>query len=316
MKEIIISKGNEGQRFDKYLGRYLDNAPKSFIYKMLRKKNIKLNDKKAEGNEMLKAGDKVNIYLSDETVDKFKNGDSKKSTLPPYTLDIVYESEDVLFVNKPVGMLSQKATKEDVSLNEYIVEYVGKGEDGFVPGVCNRLDRNTSGLVLAGKTLAGSQAISKLLKDRTLDKYYITIVAGVIDNEKTVDGYLCKNEENNKVAFSSKELEGYVPIKTKYIPITNNGEFTYVKVKLITGKTHQIRAHLASMGHPVIGDYKYGDRPINDRFKREYGLKYQLLHSESVVFPDMKDSRLPYLSGVCKHADEPDIFNNIKEDLF
>ena len=318
MKEIIITKNEAGQRLDKLLLKYLNTAPKSFIYKMLRKKNIKLNKTKATGNELLVEGDVVHLFLADDTVDNFRENKSiATESLPDYDLDIIYEDEDVLFVNKPVGMLSQKADKTDVSINEHIVNYCANKYDNdlFVPSVCNRLDRNTSGLILAGISLAGSQELSKLLKDRTLDKYYVTIVKGVITESKLIEGYLHKDEVTNKVSFSTTMREGYMPIQTMYEPIEHNSNYTYLRVKLITGKTHQIRAHLASIGHPIIGDNKYGNVEDNRYFSRTYKLKYQLLHAQSIVFPRMT-GKLERLSKKSFTADLPSQFTRVYNDLF
>ena len=190
MREVTIGAKESGQRFSKFLEKYFKEAQTSFLYKMLRKKNIKLNDKKATGSEMLQTGDKVTVFFSDETFEKFR-GETKKVIYPVIDLDIVYEDEDVLIVNKPAGMLSQKAKSQDVTLVEYILGYLQKkGEwspkDSLKPGICNRLDRNTSGLVIAGKSLRGLQKMSELLKDRTMDKYYLTIVEGVMKEPSVV----------------------------------------------------------------------------------------------------------------------------------
>ena len=182
MKQLVVKELESGQRLDKFLGKYLKEAPKSFLYKMLRKKNITLNGKKATGNEKLQPNDEIKLFLSDDTLEKFR-GEEKSSSRTK--LDIVYENSHVLFVNKPAGMLSQKAEKEDVSLVEYITGYLLEKkcltkEDlrTFRPGVCNRLDRNTSGIVAAGKTVQGLQEMSLWFKERNLHKYYLTLVKG------------------------------------------------------------------------------------------------------------------------------------------
>ena len=214
MREVTIGAKESGQRFSKFLEKYFKEAQTSFLYKMLRKKNIKLNDKKATGSEMLQTGDKVTVYFSDETFEKFR-GETKKVSYPVIDLDIVYEDEDVLIVNKPAGMLSQKAKPQDVTLVEYILGYLQKkGEwspkDSLKPGICNRLDRNTSGLVIAGKSLRGLQKMSELLKDRTMDKYYLTIVEGVMKEHSVVRGYLKKDEQTNRVQIFSEDGEDRV----------------------------------------------------------------------------------------------------------
>ena len=304
MREVTIGAKESGQRFSKFLEKYFKEAQTSFLYKMLRKKNIKLNDKKATGSEMLQTGDKVTVYFSDETFEKFR-GETKKVIYPVIDLDIVYEDEDVLIVNKPAGMLSQKAKSQDVTLVEYILGYLQKkGEwspkDRLKPGICNRLDRNTSGLVIAGKSLRGLQKMSELLKDRTMDKYYLTIVEGVMKEHSVVRGYLKKDEQTNRVQIFSEDGEDRVWIETGYEPLRTNGTVTLLKVKLVTGKTHQIRGHLASLGHPLLGDVKYGAAKRADT-------KHYFLHAKTLCFPENM-GELKNLSGRVVTAKEPDYF--------
>lgn len=324
MKEIII-KGNEaGQRFDKYLKKYLSEAPGSFIYKMLRKKNITLNGKKADGSEKLNIGDSVKLFMADETIEKFSapvKVNEKPVKLPKVTLDIVYEDENVLFINKPSGMLSQKAEAKDVSVIEYVTDYLLKTEQitqeelkTFHPAVCNRLDRNTSGLITAGKSLAGLQVMSELFKDRTLKKYYLCIVRGRIDKAKYIKGFLKKDEKTNKVQIlRSASGKDVMPIETEYIPLAWNEEMTLLKVHLITGRTHQIRAHLSSVGHPLLGDYKYGNKKWNDIYKKKYKIEDQMLHAYELKLPDMKKP-LDNLSGKEFQAKIPEVFWKLIEE--
>lgn len=321
MREIVINGNEAGQRFDKYLKKYLSEAPGSFIYKMLRKKNIVLNGKKADGSEKLKIGDSVKFFLAEETLEKFQAQVKKESTLPKVTLDIVYEDEYVLFINKPSGMLSQKAEAKDVSVIEYVTDYLLrtgclKEEElkTFRPAVCNRLDRNTSGLITAGKSLAGLQIMSELFKDRTLRKYYLCIVRGRIDKPKHIKGFLKKDEKTNKVEIlKTASGKDTMPIETEYLPIAWNQEMTLLKVHLITGRTHQIRAHLASVGHPLLGDYKYGNKKWNDIYKKKYKIEDQMLHAYELKLPDMKKP-LDHLSKKEFQAKLPNVFWRMIEE--
>lgn len=314
MKEINIDEKLAGQKLMRCLERCLCNAPKSFLYKMLRKKNITLNNSKASGDEKLKCGDIIRIFFSDETFEKFSKNNNQTARDDYYSriyrpLDIIYETSDVIFINKPSGMLSQKAKPEDVSLVEYLTSYLIheeaiSAEDlaSFKPGVCNRLDRNTSGIVAAGKTTKGLQRLSEAFKQRTLGKYYMCIVKGKLDKRALIKGFLYKDNKTNKVTVSTKQLKDSLPIETEYIPVCTNGSVTLLKIHLLTGRSHQIRAHLAGIGHPLIGDYKYGSKPVNDTFNKKYGIKDQLLHSYELDIPDM---------DIHIYAAIPDSFNNV-----
>lgn len=293
MREFSIQKNEAGQRLDKYLKKLLCNAPGSFLYKMLRKKNIVLNDKKADGSQKLREGDRVKLYVSEETFLKFaspREGEDAFSDLPKVRLEklpfsILYENEDILIIDKPSGMLSQKARPGDISANEYILAYLrasGKwdGHDRFRPSVCNRLDRNTSGILIAGKTLKGLQELSGQLKEREISKYYRCIVEGRIEGKRHIKGYLGKDPASNVAHVSEqKREESDKPIETEYTAIRHYGGATFLEVRLITGRPHQIRAHLASIGHPVAGDLKYGA-------PKRKGISSQLLHAYRVCLAD------------------------------
>lgn len=322
MKELNIRSNEAGQRLDKFLGKYLNLAPKSFLYKMMRKKNITLNGKKASGQEKLSEGDIVRLFLSDETVGKFSA--KQESALPERAsrikLDIIYEDRHTIFINKPAGILSQKSSKDDVSMVEYLTDYLlntgqitEKELRTFHPSVCNRLDRNTSGILAAGKTLAALQDLSAMFKERTLGKYYLCLVSGRVETAERISGYLTKDSRTNKVRLHPEAEAGASRIETEYRPLSTNGSATLLEVHLITGKTHQIRAHMASRGHPLIGDYKYGSPRINEAYKKKYNLSSQFLHAYRLCFPKCTGA-LAALSGKELTAPMPDLFCTICRD--
>ena len=322
MKEIVITKNEEGYKLKKVCARYLSQAPVSFVYKMLRKKNIVLNDKKATGDEVLKKGDVIKYYLSDETIEKFsgktieKNTNSNTNTKKQIgrktpKLKIVYEDEDVIFVYKEVGVLSQKAKDSDYSINEMIIDYLlDKGDIRkesmrfFRPSVCNRLDRNTSGLILASKSPSGARALTSVIRDRSIKKYYKAIVLGDAELGGTYKAYLVKDEKNTKVQVLDKPVKDSSLIETsiKVSDYNDDRDITLLDVELITGKSHQIRAHLSHLGYPILGDVKYGEsiKIINAVFNNKYGIKSQMLTAYKVIFPtvtDGDDEVLNRLSG-------------------
>lgn len=317
MQSIKINSNEAGQRLDKLLAKYLNKAPKSFLYKMLRKKNITLNGKKADGSEKLQINDEVKLFLSEDTIEKFSELIINK--VNSNKLDIIYENENVLIINKPSGMLSQKAKDSDISLIEYIISYMLDNSKiteselkSFKPSACNRLDRNTSGIVIAGKTLIGLQKMSELLRDRNLDKYYRCIVNGIITEKHLIDGWLYKNEKTNKVTILEKERADASYIKTEYTPIAYGENITFLEVKLLTGRSHQIRAHLASIGHSIIGDYKYGNKGVNDSYKEKYKVESQLLHSYRLELPEL-EAPFENMSEMTIIARLPLIFEKILE---
>lgn len=319
MKEFQITENEAGQRFDKYLAKLLRNAPKSFFYKMLRKKNITLNGRKATGNEKLVIGDQIRLFLSDETFSKFSQ--QEQISRVKSNLDIIYEDSDILLINKPAGMLSQPDATGESSLVEYLISHLLQNnsltEDvlrTFRPSVCNRLDKNTSGIVAAGKSLPGLQELSLLFHDRTVHKDYLCIVKGRITTGQHIYGYLHKDCRLNKVTVSDKPVvPDAQPIETIYHPIVSNDRMTLLKVRLITGRTHQIRAHLASEGHPLAGDTKYGQQEFNQYFREHYQLKHQLLHAYQLSFPELT-GKLCKLSGKTFQAVLPEQFQHILKE--
>ena len=314
MKEIYISDNEANQRLDKFLAKLLNEAPKSFYYKMLRKKNIVLNGKKADGNEKLKQGDCVRLYLSEETLAKFSS--AKEVVRPKGSLEILYEDKNVVFLNKPAGLLSQKAQKGDVSVVDYLITYlldshaISKEElKLFSPSVCNRLDRNTSGIVAAGKSLTGLQTLSQWFRDRSVGKYYRCLVKGNLSEKQRICGYLRKNHQTNQVSVTDDPTEGSVKIETEYEPIARGKETTLLEVHLITGKTHQIRAHLSQIGHPILGDPKYGDLKLN----KTLHLQKQLLHAYRLELPKTTGA-LSEIAGKTVIAPLPEHFKKVCQE--
>lgn len=330
MQELKVTANEAGQRLDKLLTKYLNQAGKGFLYKMMRKKNITLNGKKCEGAERLNEGDVIRLFLADETISKFSRSAAVPSVSPcgskspsalkngtacgkkaekgngdrEIRLDIIYEDSHILIVNKPSGMLSQKAKESDISLNEAIINYlIQSGRLSveqlrtFKPSICNRLDRNTSGLVTAGVSLAGLQVMNRVFKDRSIHKYYQCLVKGEVKKKQLITGFLKKNEASNKVEIHSQPTAGSMPIMTEYVPLKSNGKVTLLQVTLITGRSHQIRAHLASIGHPILGDFKYGDRRVNERVRSDYKITSQMLHSFRLVMPEELPEPLDHLNG-------------------
>ncbi|MDE5892244.1 MAG: RluA family pseudouridine synthase, partial [Acetatifactor sp.] len=367
-------------RFDKFLGKLLPEAPVSFFYKMLRKKNITLNGKKAEGKELLQLKDQVTLWLADETILKFGGylpkqelADGQTTTEDSHPgaegrckgealyrqayrrlqdIKVLYEDAHVLILDKPAGVLTQQAKEGDLSLNEWMIGYLlnagaitAQELRLFKPSVCNRLDRNTSGLVLCGKSLPGSQALSELIRSRAVRKFYRTICVGKIEaadfgaeteiqGYMQIAGYLQKDSRTNQVTVCRQGPGEYIqtayqPVRqycipakalsaVQMIPDALQGQeelcFTELDVELITGKTHQIRAHLASIGHPLIGDSKYGDTRVNQLLRQRFGLRWQLLHAYQLQFPTLEGVLTP-LSGRSIQAPLPAYFNTILGEM-
>ena len=282
MKEWKVDKKEAGTGLLKYCRARLSAAPDSFFYKMARKKNLTVNDKKCTGREILKEGDVVKLYVSDDTVALFSGsteGDFFERSvqyLEVYRklngVEIIDEEEDFLILYKPAGVLSQKAKREDLSVNEYCIGYLlNSGRIDveslriFRPSVLNRLDFNTAGLILCGITPRGSRFGSEIIRDKSLRKFYLMEVEGKCDLNGKLEGFLSKDEKQNIVSFYKGEKEipdgektSYVGIKVKSLEYREDTDSTLMEAELLTGKSHQIRAIMASFGYPLIGDMKYG----------------------------------------------------------
>jgi len=267
--EIKIEKGDSNRRLDKFLFQYLNNAPHSFIYKMLRKKRIKLNNSRAQGNEILAQGDKIKFYFSDETLESCKKMRVVAIAKPLTSNNIVFENDDILIVDKPAGLPSHGGMGNNYHLLARILYYLretGAFEPTatFTPALCNRLDVNTSGLVVCGKNIHALQAVNNLFSTRKIDKEYLTIVEGVIGavgEMKTLEGYYQKDSHTNKAYIGKKETGMLAITIYKVLAISKSKKYSLVSVMPVTGRSHQIRAHFASISFPLAGDKKYGGSP-------------------------------------------------------
>lgn len=337
MKKLLVTAEEAGQRLDKYLARYLDSAPKGLIYKLLRKKTIKVNGARAEGNQLLQAGDELSLFLAEETLAGLRaesaDGNRRENSAPQRAAQtnleqfcsIVYEDAQLILANKRAGVLSQQSKPSDVSLNEVLLAYVQRRRGSaaetenalYRPSICNRLDRNTSGLLLFAKTYQASRILAELLRDRALGKYYLALVWGRFSEQGPahVKAWLRKDARTNQVSLLNEPQAGASPIETAYEPLEelcfDGAPATLLRVHLLTGKTHQIRAQLSSLGHPLLGDTKYGDAKRDAALCRAFGLKAQLLHAYELQFPEALPEPLAALSGRVFHADLPPLFQRI-----
>ena len=304
MIEFTVTENLAEQRLDKVLKKILREAPDSFIYRMLREKNITLNKKRAEGSVRTQAGDVIRFFFSDETYRKMcgpREEAEKGKEAPGRSLEkalkplpdvllptILYEDADVLLFVKPSGLRSQKAAPEDYSANDWVLDHFRKkhpGADGtFRPSVVNRLDRNTGGIMASGMSMKGLRVLSELFRDRGLGKYYFTIVSGRAPEEACEKAWIMKLPGENKSGISFTELSGSQPIETRWkrLQYDTVRDLSLLDVELVTGKRHQIRAHLSALGHPVLGDPKYGDPLVN----RAFGLSFQCLFCHRISFPE------------------------------
>lgn len=321
MREIIVNKNEDDQRLDRYLKKYLDDAPNSFIYKMIRKKNIKLNGSKAKPEDMIFEGDKIELFLAEETIEKFqKEKQEIRSNLIP---NILYEDDNILLINKPSGILSHGASSEEFEENivdsmiSYLIQkgdYVPRIEKTFTPSICNRLDRNTSGIVIGAKNYDALKDINRAIRNGSIGKFYKTIVRGELRDEFTDTAHLLKDEDKNMVSIEQYDVEGSKEIRTHIKPLKVRNGYSLLEIELLTGRTHQIRGHLSSLGYPVIGDRKYGDDSVNRKFNQDYELDNQWLHAYKVEFNGLEE--LEYLNGKIFTSDIEGRIRDIEIDLF
>ncbi len=304
MVSVTIKKNDAGQRLDKFLQKAFPSLPQSMMYKAIRQKDIKLNRKRCEISTRLSEGDVLDIYLPDDALAPARAADERPSFMRAgRALSVVYEDENIIIVDKPQGLLvhSDEQWQADTLIDRiqrYLYEkgeYDPKDEQSFAPALANRIDRNTAGLVIAAKNAASLRVLNDKIKTREIDKYYLTIVHGHIKPDSgTLKGYLEKNEAQSRVYIVDSRDSGAKTILTRYTTLARRPGLSLLEVELLTGRTHQIRAHLASVGHPLLGDGKYGTNKQN----KGAGHSKQVLCSYKLRFSFTTDSGvLGYLKG-------------------
>lgn len=300
MKEFIIEKNDSGQRLDKFISKAVPLLPQGLMYKYIRLKRIKLNGKRCEISTRLNVGDVLQMYINDEF---FESETELEFLSAKPDIDVVYEDENVLLVNKKVGLVvheDDENTKDTLinRITHYLYkkgEYDPEKEMSFAPALCNRLDRNTSGIVICAKNAESLRLLNRIVKERELIKNYLCVTLGEPSpKEATLTAYLQKNEATKTVRVSDKKTPENKTIVTYYKVLKTKGELSLCEIDLITGRTHQIRAHMAYIGHPLLGDGKYGSEKIN----RSYGVKTQALCAYKLTFNFKTDAGiLNYLNG-------------------
>lgn len=306
MREFIINFNDAGQRVDKFLSKAVKKLPKSLMYKYLRTKRIKLNNKKCEISTKLNEGDVLSLYINDEFFDENEQLDFLSV---PTNLNIIYEDENILLIDKKNGLVVHEDDENTVDtlinrIKHYLYEkgeYNPENEASFAPSLCNRLDRNTGGIIICAKNAESLRILNQKVKDRELEKLYLCITVGIPPKkEDTLTAYLEKDEGKNQVFISNKKTQTNKTIVTQYKVLETKDNLALVEVDLITGRTHQIRAHMAYIGCPLLGDGKYGINKIN----RAYNIKTQALYSYKLTFKFKTEAGiLQYLDGKTFTAD-------------
>ena len=301
MKSFVVGKNDAGKRLDKFIQKAMPTLPSSLMYRYIRTKHIKVNRKKAEISTKLSEGDIVDAWISDEFFTEVKPRYEFLSA--PTNLDIVYEDENIILVDKKQGVLVHPDDKEFRDtligrIQHYLYdkgEYKPEEENSFAPALANRIDRGTGGIVIAAKNAEALRILCDKIKEREIDKQYLAVIHGIpAKKEATLEGFLEKNENKNKVYLKSSRDGDALSIKTRYRVLSSKNNLSLIEVDLLTGRTHQIRAHMASIGHPLLGDGKYGKLAAD----KKLGFTRQALYSYKLTFSFSSDGGLlQYLNG-------------------
>lgn len=336
MRDITITANDAERRLDRFLRKYLKNATLSEIYRFIRK-DIKVNGKRREQSYILSEGDVLTFFIADDVLDKMIGADAAGSGRSKASarqnghkarrqFRIIYEDDNLLAADKPFGLLTHGDAHEKKNhlanqVRDYLIEtgeYDPRAEKVFSPAPANRIDRNTTGLVIFGKNSVSLKALNKMIREDMIDKYYLTIVHGELKESTTLTGNLVKDELANKVTVTDEGLSITTVVSpVEVIDCGHGRKVTLAEVRLVTGRSHQIRAHLASIGHSVIGDVKYAsaaDRQANEYFAQKFSLTTQLLHAYRLEFRETTEE-LAYMKGKTITAPLPDKFNSILERL-
>ncbi|WP_312653806.1 RluA family pseudouridine synthase [Aminipila sp.] len=321
MIKLVITENEDKQRLDRFLKKYLKNASLSYIYKLIRK-DIKINGKRGSIETILEQGDELTLYISDEDFNSLMV--KKKTQIAKKQFNIAYEDENIIVVEKPFGLLTHGDLHEKKNhlANQVISYLIEKGdyrpdrERTFVPSPVNRLDRNTTGLVMFGKNSNSLQTLNLMVREKGyVSKYYLTVVAGELKKELILKDKMEKDNSKNMVKVMPMEEEGGKVMETIARPIISKNGFTLVEVELVTGRTHQIRAHLGGAGYPVIGDTKYGNPSANRQIDKMFGLTTQFLHAYKLSFHEAEEP-LKYMIGKEIEGKLPQNLENIRHELF
>jgi len=311
LRTVAIAEEEAGRKLERYLFKYLNGAPKPLIYKLLRKKSFRVNGINATGNEMLNGGDILSIYLSDETLNKFAIKTNPNASNIP--IEIIYEDENLIVCDKPAGLLTHPGPDGDNdTLINRVLGHAGHFGGTFSPVLCNRLDRNTSGAVVAAKNLKTARAVSEEFRERAADRIYLAIVKGEVTKPERLEDFYFKDAGSN-IGMVTKHPAGK-KIITEYRPLHSRGGYSLIEVNLHTGKSHQIRVHLQNAGHPVLGDLKYGDKSVNTRLYNDHKISGMLLHAWKVRFNGL-NGEFSYLNGRAFTAGPPDNFIRAMQKL-